>query len=51
MLSILATIKNVDVVCLPEAWTGGGRLFLEENECESLLSSLCELLLKTVIIY
>ena len=42
MLSTLSKIKNVDVVCLPEAWTGGG-LFLEEKECESLLSSLCQL--------
>ena len=43
MLSTLSEIKNVDVVCLPEAWTGGGDLFLEEKECESLLSSLCQL--------
>ena len=41
MLSTLSEIKNVDFVCLPEAWTGGGDLFLEEKECESLLSSLC----------
>lgn len=43
MLSTLSEIKNVDVVCLPEAWTGGGHLFLEEKECESLLASLCQL--------
>ena len=43
MLSTLSEIKNVDVVCLPEAWTGGGDLFLEEKECESLLASLCQL--------
>ncbi|MDH5418969.1 MAG: carbon-nitrogen hydrolase family protein [Candidatus Bathyarchaeota archaeon] len=43
MLSTLSEIKNLDVVCLPEAWTGGGELFLEEKERESLLSSLCEL--------
>lgn len=42
MLSMLSEIKNVDVVCLPEAWTGRG-LFLEEKERESLLSSLCQL--------
>jgi predicted amidohydrolase len=42
MLSILSEIKNVEIVCLPEAWTGRG-LFLEEKECESLLSSLCQL--------
>jgi predicted amidohydrolase len=41
MLSILSEIKNVDIVCLPEAWTGRG-LFLEEKECESLLSSVCQ---------
>jgi len=41
MLSILSKIKNADIVCLPEAWTGKG-LFLEEKECESLLSSLCQ---------
>jgi len=45
MLSILSEIKNVDIVCLPEAWTGRG-LFLEEKECESLLSSLCQLAAK-----
>jgi len=43
MLSTLSETKNVDVVCLPEAWTGGAELFLEEKERESLLSSLCEL--------
>jgi len=43
MLSTLSEVKNVDVVCLPEAWTGAGELFLEEKERESLLSSLCEL--------
>ena len=43
MLSTLSEIRNVDVVCLPEAWTGGGDLFLEEKECESLLSSLRKL--------
>ena len=42
MLSILTEIKNADIVCLPEAWTGRG-LFLEEKECESLVSSLCQL--------
>ena len=42
MLSTLSKIKNTDIVCLPEAWTGGG-LFLEEKERESLLSSLCQL--------
>ncbi|MFQ5999632.1 MAG: carbon-nitrogen hydrolase family protein [Candidatus Bathyarchaeia archaeon] len=42
MLSTLSKIKNTDIVCLPEAWTGAG-LFLEEKERESLLSSLCEL--------
>ena len=42
MLSTLSKIKNVDVVCLPEAWTGG-ELFLEEKECKSILSSLCQL--------
>ena len=41
MLSILSGIKNVDIVCLPEAWTGKG-LFLEEKEFKSLLSSLCQ---------
>jgi len=41
MLSILSEIKNADIVCLPEAWTGRG-LFLEEKECESLISSLCQ---------
>lgn len=43
MLSILSGIRDVDVVCLPEAWTGGVKLFLEERECESLLSSLCQI--------
>jgi omega-amidase len=43
MLSTLSEIEDVDVVCLPEAWTGGGQLFLEEKECESLLTSLCQL--------
>jgi len=43
MLSTLSEIKNVDFVCLPEAWTGGGELFLEEEKRESLLSSLCQL--------
>ena len=43
MLSILPAIKNVDVVCLSEAWTGGAELFLEEKERESLLSSLCQI--------
>ncbi len=42
MLSMLSEIKNLDIVCLPEAWTGRG-LFLEEKEHESLLSSLCQL--------
>ncbi|MFQ6080968.1 MAG: nitrilase-related carbon-nitrogen hydrolase [Candidatus Bathyarchaeia archaeon] len=42
MLSILSEVKNADIVCLPEAWTGRG-LFLEEKECESLLSSLRQL--------
>jgi len=42
MLSILSKIKNADIVCLPEAWTGRG-LYLEEKECESILSSLCQL--------
>jgi len=41
MLSFLSKIKNADIVCLPEAWTGRG-LFLEEKECESLISSLCQ---------
>ncbi len=40
MLSILSGIKDVDVVCLPEAWTGGG--IIEEEECERLLRRLCE---------
>ena len=43
MFSTLSDIKNVDVVCLPEAWTGGGDHFLEKKECESLLASLCHL--------
>jgi len=43
MLSILSEIRDVDIVCLPEAWTGGVRLFLEEGECKSLLSSLCHI--------
>jgi predicted amidohydrolase len=43
MLSTLSGIRNVDVVCLPEAWTGGGELFLEEKERESLLLSLCQI--------
>lgn len=43
MLSILSGIRDVDVVCLPEAWTGGVELFLEERECEFLLSSLCQI--------
>jgi len=42
MLSTLSEIKNTDIVCLSEAWTGRG-LFLEEKECESLVSSLCQL--------
>jgi len=42
MLSTLSEIKNVNIICLPEAWTGRG-LFLEEKETESLLSSLCQL--------
>jgi len=42
MLSTLSEIKVADIVCLPEAWTGRG-LFLEEKECELLLSSLCRL--------
>ena len=46
MLSTLSEIRNVDVVCLPEAWTGGGELFLEEKECESLLASLSKLAAK-----
>jgi len=45
MLSTLSEIRNVDVVCLPEAWTGRG-LFLEEKERESLISSLCQLAAK-----
>lgn len=45
MLSTLSEIKNVDIICLPEAWTGRG-LFLEEKECESLLASLCQLAAK-----
>lgn len=43
MLSALSEIKNVDFVCLPEAWTGVAELFLEEKECESLLSSLSQI--------
>jgi len=43
MLSILSGIKNVDIVCLPEAWTGRGELLLEEKERESLLSSSCQI--------
>ena len=43
MLSTLSKIKNADIVCLPEAWTGGGPLFLEAKECDSLLASLCQL--------
>lgn len=48
MLSILSDIKNVDIVCPPESWTGrglflAGRGLLEEKECKSLLSSLCQL--------
>jgi len=43
MLSTLSEINNTDIVCLPEAWTGGGELFLEEKERETLLSSLCEI--------
>jgi len=46
MLSTLSEIKNADIVCLPEAWTGGGGLFLEEKERESLLSSSCQLAAK-----
>jgi len=45
MLSTLSEIKNVDIICLPEAWTGRG-LFLEGKECESLLASLCQLAAK-----
>jgi predicted amidohydrolase len=45
MLSTLSEIKNVDIVYLPEAWTGRG-LFLEEEERESLLSSSCQLAAK-----
>jgi len=45
MLSTLSEIKNADIVCLPEAWTGKG-LLLEEVECESLVSSLCQLAAK-----
>ena len=41
MLSILPNIKNVDIVCLPEAWIGGGGIILEEKERESLLKSFC----------
>ena len=43
MFSVLSKIKNVDVVCLPEAWTGGGGFFLEEKERESILLSLGQL--------
>jgi predicted amidohydrolase len=46
MLSILSEIKGVDVVCLPEAWTGGLDLLLEEEECKSLLSELCQIAAK-----
>ena len=46
MLSTLSEINNVDIICLPEAWTGGGELFLGEEERESLLSSLCQLAAK-----
>jgi len=46
MLSTLSNIKNTDIVCLPEAWTGGGDLFLEEKEREALLSSLRQLAAK-----
>ena len=45
MLSTLSEIKNTDIVCLPEAWTGG-EISLEERECESLLSSLSEIAAK-----
>jgi predicted amidohydrolase len=45
MLSTLSKIRNTDIVCLPEAWTGGG-IFLEEKECQSLLSSLSEIAAK-----
>jgi len=45
MLSTLSEIKNTDIVCLPEAWIGGG-FFLEEKEHKSLLSSLSEIAAK-----
>lgn len=45
MLSTLSEIKNTDIVCLPEAWIGGG-FFLEEKEHRSLLSSLSEIAAK-----
>lgn len=45
MLSVLSKIRNTDVVCLPEAWIGGG-FFLEEKEHRSLLSSLGEIAAK-----
>jgi predicted amidohydrolase len=45
MLSTLSEIKNTDIVCLPEAWIGGG-FFLEEKEHKSLLLSLGEIAAK-----